>query len=71
MLFADQANRDGVAGRIGNRRAEHGFGREASFCMVAQGPVPEIGKDHLRRINYVDSDWRVPLLQRLDSIRAR
>jgi hypothetical protein len=50
MLLGDQSHRDFATSGIGDRGAEHGFRGEASFCMMTQCPVPEVGQDHFRCI---------------------
>ncbi len=45
--------------------------QEDALCVMAQCAVPEVGDDFLAAVDYVDSHWRVLLLQGFGSIRAR
>ena len=71
MLFGDRPHRNMPPRAVDNRRPEHGFCGETPLCVMAERAMPKVGQDHLRRVDYVDSRWRVLLLQRFDSIRAR
>ena len=55
MLLADPSSRDDAPGREGERRPEDGLGHKDALGMVAQRPVPEVGRDLLAMVDYVDS----------------
>ena len=55
MLLADPSRRNDAPGRECEAGTENRLGHEDALGMVAQRPVPEIGRDLLAGIDYVDS----------------
>lgn len=55
MLLTDPAGRDDAPGRECKGGTENRLGHEDTLGMVAQRPVPKVGRDLLALVDYVDS----------------